>query len=115
MSLLSMSDDELEALQWLTAQYYLKEANFQNGLIRDKTQAIAPSAYCSETSTMRRLAVALSRAFAYVAAVVHDTEAGSRPSGLSTLSHLLTRLSAGETSVFVVVVLPHTLKHGCRR
>lgn len=39
MSLLTVSDDELDALQWLTAQYYLKETNFLNGLIRDKTQS----------------------------------------------------------------------------
>jgi len=25
------SDDELEALQWVTAQYYLKETNFLTG------------------------------------------------------------------------------------
>jgi hypothetical protein len=43
MSLLTVSDDELDALQWLTAQYYLKETNFLNGLIRDKTQPGAPS------------------------------------------------------------------------
>jgi hypothetical protein len=38
-----MSDDELEALQWVTAQYYLKETNFLNGLIRDKTAPGAPA------------------------------------------------------------------------
>jgi hypothetical protein len=35
--------DELEALQWLTVQYYLKEINFRNGLVRDKTQPGAPA------------------------------------------------------------------------
>jgi hypothetical protein len=35
--------DELEALQWLTVQYYLKEINFLNGLVRDKTQPGAPA------------------------------------------------------------------------
>ena len=43
MSLPTVSDDELDDLQWLTAQYYLKETNFLNGLIRDKTQPGAPS------------------------------------------------------------------------
>jgi hypothetical protein len=40
---LTVSDDELEALQWTTAQYYLQETNFRNGLIRDKTDPAAPS------------------------------------------------------------------------
>ncbi len=43
MSQPTVSDDELDALQWLTAQYYLKETNFLNGLIRDKTQPGAPA------------------------------------------------------------------------
>jgi hypothetical protein len=39
----NVTDDELEALQWWTLQYYLKEINFQNGLVRDKTQPGAPA------------------------------------------------------------------------
>ena len=55
MSLPTMSDDELDALQWLTAQYYLKETNFRNGLIRDKTQTGAP---CSIAAVGMALATA---------------------------------------------------------
>ncbi len=43
MSQLTVVDDELEALQWLTVQYYLEEINFRNGLVRDKTQPGAPA------------------------------------------------------------------------
>jgi hypothetical protein len=38
------TDDELAQLEWTTVQYYLKETNPVNGLIRDKTD---PSAPCS--------------------------------------------------------------------
>src|SRR6516165_1060624 len=39
----SLSDDELGDLQWTTLEYYLKEANPVNGLIRDKTDPTAPA------------------------------------------------------------------------
>jgi hypothetical protein len=39
----AVSDARLEALQWVTFEYYLHEVNFRNGLIRDKTQPGAPS------------------------------------------------------------------------
>jgi hypothetical protein len=38
----AFSDDDLEALQWLSIQYYLEQTNFRNGLVRDKTQPGAP-------------------------------------------------------------------------
>ena len=38
----AVSDDELNALQWRTVEYYIKEVNHRNGLIRDKTQEGAP-------------------------------------------------------------------------
>jgi hypothetical protein len=43
LSQLTVIEDELEALQWLTVQYYLQEINFRNGLVRDKTQPGAPA------------------------------------------------------------------------
>jgi hypothetical protein len=43
MEQMTLTDDQLEALQWVTVQYYLKEVNYQNGLIRDKTQPGAPA------------------------------------------------------------------------
>src|ERR1700694_3300772 len=38
-----LTEDQLEALQWTTIDYYVKEVNYHNGLIRDKTQEGAPA------------------------------------------------------------------------
>ncbi len=45
---LSFSDDQLETLQRLTFDYFLKETNAQNGLVPDSTRQGAP---CSITAT----------------------------------------------------------------
>src|SRR5262245_46938956 len=37
------TDEALATLQWTTLDYYLKESNWQNGLIRDKTDPAAPA------------------------------------------------------------------------
>src|SRR5262245_11492641 len=37
------TDEDLERLQWTTLDYYLKESNPVNGLIRDKTDPNAPA------------------------------------------------------------------------
>src|SRR4051812_34799180 len=47
------TDDELGRLQWTTVEYYLKESNPVNGLVRDKTE---PSAPCSIASVGMALA-----------------------------------------------------------
>src|SRR5437879_13680516 len=39
----TLTDDQLDALQWVSVDYFLKESNHGNGLIRDKTQAGAPA------------------------------------------------------------------------
>ncbi len=39
----TLTEDQLEALQWVSIDYYLKEINYGNGLIRDKTQEDAPA------------------------------------------------------------------------
>jgi hypothetical protein len=39
----SATDDDLDRLQWTTVEYYLKETNPVNGLVRDKTEPHAPS------------------------------------------------------------------------
>jgi hypothetical protein len=39
----TLTDDELDALRFVSVQYYLKEMNYHNGLIRDKTQEGAPA------------------------------------------------------------------------
>src|SRR5436309_9961134 len=38
-----ISDDQLEALQWVTVDYYLHEVNHHNGLVGDKTQEGTPA------------------------------------------------------------------------
>src|SRR6516165_421636 len=37
------TDQDLARLQWTTLNYYLKESNLVNGLIRDKTAPDAPA------------------------------------------------------------------------
>jgi hypothetical protein len=41
------NDEELAGLQWTTVEYYLKESNPVNGLIRDKTDPTAPCSIAS--------------------------------------------------------------------
>ena len=43
MEQVTVTEDELEALQWVSIDYYLKEVNHRNGLVRDKTQDGAPA------------------------------------------------------------------------
>src|SRR2546428_12814634 len=43
MDPISLTEDQLEALAWVSIDYFLKEVNHQNGLIRDKTQEGAPA------------------------------------------------------------------------
>ena len=37
------TDEDLGRLQWTTVEYYLKETNPVNGLVRDKTEPNAPA------------------------------------------------------------------------
>src|SRR6266513_923038 len=37
------SEEELNALQWATLESYIRELNYRNGLIADKTQPGAPA------------------------------------------------------------------------
>src|SRR5438309_7183077 len=43
MDPVSLTEDQLEALAWVSVDYFLKEVNHHNGLIRDKTQDGAPA------------------------------------------------------------------------
>jgi hypothetical protein len=43
MDPISLSDDQLEDLQWVSIDYYLREVNHRNGLVGDKTQEGAPA------------------------------------------------------------------------
>src|SRR5205085_1021100 len=38
----TLTDEQLNALQWTTLEYYIREVNFRNGLIADKTQPGSP-------------------------------------------------------------------------
>jgi hypothetical protein len=51
----AVTDDELDALQWRTVEYYIHEVNHLNGLVRDKTQEGAP---CSIAAVGMALATA---------------------------------------------------------
>src|ERR1700739_1367387 len=41
------TDEDLGQLQWTTVDYYLKETNWENGLVRDKTEPNTPSSIAS--------------------------------------------------------------------
>src|SRR5947209_3681450 len=43
MNPVSLSDDQLDALQWVSLDYYLREVNYRNGLVGDKTQEGSPA------------------------------------------------------------------------
>jgi hypothetical protein len=43
MDSVTLSDDKLDELQWVTLQYYLQEVNHRNGLVGDKTQPGTPA------------------------------------------------------------------------
>ncbi len=42
MAEVTLTDEQLNALQWTTLEYYVREVNFRNGLIADKTQPGSP-------------------------------------------------------------------------
>src|SRR5947209_7303443 len=56
-----LTEDELEALQWVSIDYYLREVNPRNGLIRDKTQDDAPASIAAVGMTMAVAPLAVER------------------------------------------------------
>jgi hypothetical protein len=62
MDLVTLSDDQLEALQWVSVDYFLKEVNYRNGLIRDKTQEGAPASIAAVGMAMAVVPLAVERA-----------------------------------------------------
>ena len=50
MDQVTLTEDQLAALQWVSVDYYLKEVNHRNGLIRDKTREGAPASIAASTS-----------------------------------------------------------------
>jgi hypothetical protein len=62
MEQLTLTDDELEALQWVSVDYYLKESNPRNGLVRDKTQAGAPASIAAVGMALATAPIVVERA-----------------------------------------------------
>src|SRR5947209_1095592 len=55
------TDEELSRLQWTTVEYYLKESNPVNGLIRDKTEPSAPCSIATVGMALATYPVAVER------------------------------------------------------
>src|SRR4051794_29545781 len=55
------TDDDLGRLQWTTVDYYLKETNWANGLIRDKTEPNAPASIAAVGMALATYPVAAER------------------------------------------------------
>src|SRR3954449_2567119 len=56
-----VSDEELGRLQWTTVEYYLKESNPVNGLVRDKTDPTAPCSIAAVGMALATMPVAVER------------------------------------------------------
>ena len=55
------TDEDLGALQWTTVEYYLKETNPANGLVRDKTEPNAPASIAAIGMALATYPVAVER------------------------------------------------------
>jgi hypothetical protein len=62
MDRVTLTEEELDALQWTTLQYYIREENYSNGLIADKTQAGSPASIAAVGMALATLPVAAERA-----------------------------------------------------
>src|SRR5438105_1909250 len=61
MEALTLTEDQLEALAWVSVEYFLKEVNHQNGLIRDKTQDGAPASIAAVGMALATAPLAVER------------------------------------------------------
>jgi hypothetical protein len=55
------TDEDLGRLQWTTVDYYLKETNPVNGLVRDKTEPNAPASIAAIGMALATYPVAVER------------------------------------------------------
>src|SRR5206468_10114092 len=55
------TDEDLGRLQWTTVEYYLKETNPVNGLVRDKTEPNAPASIAAIGMSLATYPVAVER------------------------------------------------------
>ena len=62
MSRVTLTEEELDALQWTTLQHYIREENYSNGLIADKTQAGSPASIAAVGMALATLPLAAERA-----------------------------------------------------
>jgi hypothetical protein len=56
-----LTDDELEALMWVSVEYFVKETNPVNGLVRDKTQDGAPASIAAVGMVLASAPLAVER------------------------------------------------------
>jgi hypothetical protein len=61
MAQAALSDEELNGLQWTTIAYYIRESNFRNGLIADKTQPGSPSSIAAVGMSLATLPILVER------------------------------------------------------
>jgi hypothetical protein len=61
MDPLTLTEEELDALQWTTIEYYLREVNFRNGLIADKTQPGSPASIAAVGMSFATLPIVVER------------------------------------------------------
>src|SRR5688572_5132884 len=57
----AVTDDDLDQLQWTTAEYYLHETNPVHGLVRDKTEPTAPCSIAAIGTAMATYPVPVER------------------------------------------------------
>jgi len=63
MARVTITEEELNALQWTTLEYYIREENHCNGLIADKTQAGSPASIAAVGMALAALPLAAERAY----------------------------------------------------
>jgi hypothetical protein len=59
----TLTDEELDALQWTTLGYYIREENYSIGLIADKTQAGSPASIAAVGMALATLPLAAERLY----------------------------------------------------
>lgn len=61
MDQVTLTEDQLDALQLVSVEYYLKEMNHRNGLLRDKTQEGAPASIAAVGMALASAPLAVER------------------------------------------------------
>jgi hypothetical protein len=61
MDAITCSEEELNGLQWTTIEYYIRESNFRNGLVADKTQPGSPASIAAVGMALALIPVVVER------------------------------------------------------